>query len=95
MIKKELLKGLTDEQIKKVENCKTTEEVLAFAKKEGVELTDEQLAAVSGGCDDSNEKSTTNCPACGSSNIHVSKETHQGEDVCECYCYDCDFYWTA
>lgn len=37
----------------------------------------------------------TNCPACGSSNFHVNKETHQGEDVCECYCYDCDFYWTA
>ena len=61
-------------------------------------LKHEQLEAVAGeicGGDKSGRKSTTNCPACGSSNIHVSKETHQGEDVCECYCYDCDCYWTA
>ncbi len=37
----ELLKGLTEEQIKKVDNCKSTKELLDLAKAEGVELSDE------------------------------------------------------
>ena len=49
-MRKELLKGLSDEQIKKVEVCKSSEEILALAKEEGVTLTDEQLEAVSGCC---------------------------------------------
>ena len=48
-MRKELLKGLTEEQIKKVEACKSSEEILALAKSEGVKLSDEQLEAVSGG----------------------------------------------
>ena len=48
-MKKDLLKGLTEEQIAKVRACKNSEELLALAKAEGVELTDEQLAAISGG----------------------------------------------
>ena len=48
-MKEELLKGLTEEQIKKIKECKNTEEVLALAKEEGIELTDEQLEAISGG----------------------------------------------
>ena len=40
---------LTPEQQEKARNCKTPEDVLAFAKEEGLELTDEQLEAVSGG----------------------------------------------
>ncbi|MCR5079273.1 MAG: Nif11-like leader peptide family natural product precursor [Bacilli bacterium] len=48
-MKKELLDGLTVEQIEKVKACKTSEEVLSLAKKEGIELTTEQLAAVNGG----------------------------------------------
>lgn len=51
-MKQELLKGLTEEQIAKIKACKNQEEVLKLAKEEGVELTDEQLEAVSGGsCD--------------------------------------------
>ncbi len=49
-MKKELLKGLTEEQIKKVKACKNAEEILALAKAEGVTLSEEQLEAVSGGC---------------------------------------------
>ncbi len=48
-MRKELLKGLTEEQIKKVEACKSSEEILALAQSEGVQLSDEQLEAVSGG----------------------------------------------
>ena len=38
----ELFEGLTEEQIAKVKACKGKEELLELAKKEGVELTDEQ-----------------------------------------------------
>ena len=56
-MKEELLKGLTKEQIAKVKQCKNHEELLALAKQEGIELTDEQLEAVNGGsCSSSNKK---------------------------------------
>ena len=48
-MKKELLKGLSEEQIAKIKECKNSEELLALAKAEGVELTNEQLEAISGG----------------------------------------------
>ena len=64
-MKEELLKGLSEEQIAKIRECNNTEEVLAIAKEEGIELTDEQLEAVSGGC----SKETVRCPNCGSTNL--------------------------
>ena len=48
-MREELLKGLSEEQIAKVKACKSQGEFLALAKQEGYELSDEQLAAVSGG----------------------------------------------
>lgn len=68
-MREELLKGLTEEQIKKLDKCESCEEMLALAKQEGVELTDEQLEAVSGGVS-CGEKHP--CPKCGSKNIRVS-----------------------
>ena len=50
MKREELLKGLTQEQIEKVNACNSQEELLKLAKDEDIELTDEQLDAVSGGC---------------------------------------------
>jgi hypothetical protein len=49
MRKEELLKGLSEEQIKRVKSCKNSEQLLAIAKEEGIELTNEQLEAISGG----------------------------------------------
>ena len=49
-MREELLKGLTDAQREKAKNCNSREELLKMAQEEGVELNDEQLAAVSGGC---------------------------------------------
>ena len=49
-MRQDLLKGLSEEQIEKIKACKTQEEILSLAKKEGVQLNEEQLAAVSGGC---------------------------------------------
>lgn len=42
---------LTTQQKEKAKACKTPEDVLALAKEEGVELTDDQLEAISGGWD--------------------------------------------
>ena len=61
-----LFEGLTEEQIAKVKACKNNEELLKMAKEEGIELSDEQLEAVSGGgaCSD-----TLKCVTCGSTNL--------------------------
>ena len=68
-MKKELLKGLTEEQIAKVKACKNQEELLKLAKEEGIELSDEQLEAVSGGfC---SMHSALQCPNCGSLNVNT------------------------
>ena len=48
-MRKELLEGLTKDQIAKVMACEDTRDLLQLAKDEGVELTDEQLKAISGG----------------------------------------------
>lgn len=40
---------LTEEQEAKARACKTPEEVLALAKEEGYELSDDELEAVAGG----------------------------------------------
>ena len=74
-MKQDLLKGLTKEQIARVKACKNSDELLALAKEEGVELTDEQLAAISGGgacsviSDIGDYINPNDCPRCGSNNI--------------------------
>ena len=74
-MKKELLKGLTKEQIAKVKACKNHEELLVLAKAEGIELTDEQLAAISGGgacsvaSDVGDFLNPFDCPECGSNDV--------------------------
>ena len=40
---------LTDEQKARVMACKTADELVALAKAEGVELSDEQLDSIAGG----------------------------------------------
>ncbi len=91
----ELLKGLSEEQKKKVAECKSAEEVLALAKAEGVELNDEQLEAISGGCGGSEIK----CPKCGSTNFKVVVEEgikttlDAGGTVRKYSCLDCNHKW--
>ena len=57
VMKKELLKGLSEDQIAKVKACDDVNDLLQLAKDEGVELNDEQLSAISGGgaCSDSTD----------------------------------------
>ena len=93
-MKKELLKGLTKEQIAKVKACKNSEELLELAKAEGIELTDEQLSAISGGgaCSvASNVGDWLNpfdCPECGCTDIEAVKGKGNLFE-----CKGCGFRW--
>jgi hypothetical protein len=60
MARKDLLCNLTDEQKKKANAYKSMDELLALAQKEGYELNDEQLEAVSGGCGNDNDDKDDN-----------------------------------
>lgn len=42
-------KDLTPEQQEKIQACKTPDDLLAIAKEEGYELSDEELESLSGG----------------------------------------------
>ena len=48
-MRKELLKGLTEEQVAKAKACGDVRDLIQLAKDEGIELNEEQLNAISGG----------------------------------------------
>lgn len=50
-MRKELLEGLTEEQVKLFKACKDHKDLYQLAIDEGVELNEEQLEAITGGCD--------------------------------------------
>ena len=90
-MKQELIKGLTPEQAEKVKACKSQDELLALAKAEGIELTDEQLEAVSGGmCTSSID---VPCPDCNSAD-HVKKVQLKGCSGKTYKCTKCNIQWT-
>ena len=94
-MKKKLLKGLSEEQIAKVRACNNTDEILALAKEEGIELSDEQLQVVSGGgvcsvVSEFGENLTLtpyNCHKCGSNDVDG--------DGNKCTCKKCGNKWTV
>lgn len=88
-MKEELLKGLTEEQIAKLKACKNQEEILAAAKEEGIELSDEQLEAVTGGCGTAPEP--LKCPKCGSTNV----ENYSSDMYCAHRCFACGQAWVS
>ncbi|MBP5091232.1 MAG: hypothetical protein J6328_01560 [Bacilli bacterium] len=97
-MKEELLKGLTKEQIEKVRACKSQEEILAIAKGEGVELTEEQLAAVAGGActtepaPNPTPRPSIVCPRCGDYHIIIRYFSKQSLPP-EYECNKCGFLW--
>ena len=88
-MRKELLEGLTDEQIAKVKACDGPEEMLAIAKEEGVELNEDQLEAVSGGnC----VPTLKGCPRCGGNNLTTVDINSDGSRVkYQCNACNCLF----
>lgn len=90
-MKSELLKGISEEQLERARACKSTEELLALAKAEGVELTDEQLEAVNGGgC--VAQPDPQPCPHCMSENTTFDYYDHS-ENVIEYRCLNCGHKW--
>ena len=91
-MKEELLKGLSEEQISKVKACKNHDELLELAKQEGVELTDEQLTAISGGgacsviSDVGDYINPNDCPKCGANNPKKDGNVR--------ICKKCGYKWT-
>ena len=90
-MKQELLEGLSKEQIEKVKACKNQEELLKLAKEEDIELTDEQLAAVSGGICTSTP--TFTCPQCGGSRIKTRYNENSIAEWWNNTCEDCGYVW--
>ena len=86
MNRDELLKGLTAEQIEKARACKNAEELLELAKKEGIELTDEQLEAVSGGCGTSSAEPPI---------AIFNDDLPNSKGGFECHCNACSNNWTV
>lgn len=90
-----LLKGLNEEQIKKVKACKNQDEFLKLAKAEGIELTEEQLTAVNGGfCSSSDFR--WKCPKCGSNDTEVLERYNQGrsDEYVRVHCKKCGTNFT-
>ena len=94
-MRKELLKGLNEEQLEKASHCKNSEELLALAKEEGIELTNEQLEAVSGGaCVETSPKGrTAACPQCGAMARGGFEETTPGDGHYHFVCLNCSYEW--
>ena len=94
-MKKELIKGLSKEQIARVKECKNHDELLKLAAEEGVQLTEEQLNAISGGgiCNSSNFKLT--CPKCGSQDYEIWEVINKGksDEYFRVHCNNCLHNW--
>lgn len=90
-MRKELLEGLTKDQVVKVKACDNPADLLQLAKDEGVELNKEQLEAVSGGCDNGTRFAT--CPKCGSNQIKSEYRGHGPYMRTVFVCQSCRHEW--
>ena len=93
-MKKELLTGLSKEQLEKASRCKDTKELLALAKDEGVELNEEQLKAVNGGLCQDKGPVIEACPDCGQQVEGEYIETTPGDGKYHFRCLNCGHHWT-
>ena len=93
-MKKELLNGLTEEQIEKASKCRNAQELLSLAKDEGVKLSEEQLNAVSGGGCHTMAPRRSVCPCCGVEVEGEFVETTPGNGRYHFVCGVCGHEWT-
>lgn len=94
-MKKELLKGLSKEQIAKVKACKSQDEILKLAKEEGIELNEEQLASVSGGACTLERPDNLRCPQCGSEDVDFAIDSSDYyRRFYNCKCRNCQHDFT-
>ena len=62
---------------KRLQGAKTPEEILALAKEEGYELTDNELEQISGGAWSAADQAPT-CPYCGQTDVFCYSEPGLG-----------------
>ncbi|MBE6472053.1 MAG: hypothetical protein E7Z99_00515 [Coriobacteriaceae bacterium] len=62
---------LTLKQQEKVRTCRNADDLRRLAEEEGVELSDEQIEAISGG----SWGGLVSCPVCGGSNVNLDSFT--------------------
>ena len=87
-------KDLTPELREKALACKTPEDVLALAKEEGYELSDEELDVVAGGWNPVNtvvDRVVPECPECSSREVSVFPMPAGG--LKHCVCHHCGYQW--
>ena len=95
-MKKELLEGLTQEQLEKASRCKNEAELLELAKQEGVELTDSQLESVNGGaCQSFKQTVQDTCPMCSALTTGEYEETTPGDGHYHFICKSCGYEWRS
>ena len=92
-MKKELLAGLTEAQIERASKCKSVEELLAAAREEDIELSEEQLEAINGGICCGNPPRTASCPQCKELVTGEFVETTPGDGRYEFRCPHCGYDW--
>ncbi|MBQ9004349.1 MAG: Nif11 family protein [Eggerthellaceae bacterium] len=80
------------ELLEKAKACKSPEEVLALAKREGYKLSDEEMEAVAGG-GWSIEDAVPECPRCGSREVSMSS-IFGNPGAQRCVCSKCGHSWT-
>ena len=76
---------LSEEQRAKLKACTSSEEIIALAQEEGIELTEEQLDVIAGGGIWSDDAPIVTCPACG-------KSFENTEHLVSFNCPYCDAY---
>lgn len=92
-MKKELLIGLSEEQIAKAKACGNSEELLKLAKVEGIELTKEQLEAISGGGGFCESTPTFHCPECNSTDVNAVSQSGAIRNYWSITCKKCGHHW--
>ena len=78
---------LTPEMQDKAKACKTPDEVLAQAKEEGYELSDEELEQIAGGA-----WGQAKCPNCGSTDIYRKDDIYEQYEL---ICHSCGYQWNS
>ena len=88
------LDKLNDPEVReKLKTTKTPEDILAIAKEDGYELSDEELAEISGGWGVSAEDLLPQCPSCGSYEVAMST-IFGSPGATRCSCSKCGYTWT-
>ena len=78
-----------DKVIEKIKDCKNPTEILKVASEEGIELTPEQLEAVSGGNCIDHHTDRVRCPRCGGEDVEIIIDRSLQKRASDYKCHVC------